>query len=258
MFTRFKLFLIIGFSSIVFKPQGSLVFAHHVKWLGAVSLGKLNMKFAVPKWRNWTKKKSEFNNLLKCQDRLKTYKQAVQMWFHYSHHCNFIPFTTYYFTCYEKKIMNSFVSLDLLFQKGNLKMLCEKAFLIFIPDFFFFKIIKHVFLFSFKLFASSRTISLRQKGIFSQKSKHTLYDKWMPHFFLEYIENSGRMYYTILQLQYSNYSHSSSAINIGRQGNAVAHALAQRARLSCPLDVWMESVPPDISTFVQSDLRVYF
>ena len=51
---------------------------------------------------------------------------------------------------------------------------------------------------------------------------------------------------------------SCSFSHIGRQGNVVAHALAQRARLSCHLDVWMESVPPDISTIIRSDLWVYF
>ena len=30
------------------------------------------------------------------------------------------------------------------------------------------------------------------------------------------------------------------------QGNAVAHALAQRARHSFPLLVWMEAIPPDV------------
>ena len=49
---------------------------------------------------------------------------------------------------------------------------------------------------------------------------------------------------------------SCSFSHIGRQGNAVVHALAQRAILSCPLDVWMEYVPLVISTFVRSDLRV--
>ena len=51
---------------------------------------------------------------------------------------------------------------------------------------------------------------------------------------------------------------SCSFSHIGRQGNAVAHALAQKARLSCHLDVWMESVPPDISTIIRSDHWVYF
>ena len=42
--------------------------------------------------------------------------------------------------------------------------------------------------------------------------------------------------------------------HIGRKGNAVAHALAQRARSSFLLEVWTESVPPAILHFVLSDL----
>ncbi|XP_050259092.1 uncharacterized protein LOC126704102 [Quercus robur] len=57
-------------------------------------------------------------------------------------------------------------------------------------------------------------------------------------------------------LSHLNSFQSCSFSHIGRQGNAVAHALTQRARLSFPLEVWMESVPPDISSFVRFDLRV--
>ena len=39
-----------------------------------------------------------------------------------------------------------------------------------------------------------------------------------------------------------------------RQGNAVAHALAKRARKSFPFLVWMESVPPDIAYLVHIDV----
>ena len=53
-----------------------------------------------------------------------------------------------------------------------------------------------------------------------------------------------------------NSFQSCSFSHIGRQGNAVAHALAQRARFYFPLEVWMEFVPPAISHFVLFDLRV--
>lgn len=43
---------------------------------------------------------------------------------------------------------------------------------------------------------------------------------------------------------------------VRRQGNSVAHALAQRARFSFPVLVWIEDVPPDIYRFVSSDLSV--
>ena len=52
-----------------------------------------------------------------------------------------------------------------------------------------------------------------------------------------------------------NSFQSCSFSHIGRKGNAVAHALAQRARFSFPLEVWTEPVPPAISHFVLSDLR---
>ncbi|XP_075666340.1 uncharacterized protein LOC142636131 [Castanea sativa] len=41
---------------------------------------------------------------------------------------------------------------------------------------------------------------------------------------------------------------------VRRQGNSVAHALAQRAKFSFPVLVWMEDVPPNIYRFVFSDM----
>ena len=41
------------------------------------------------------------------------------------------------------------------------------------------------------------------------------------------------------------------------QGNAIAYALAQRLRLSFPLEVWMESILLDIFSFVMSDIPIH-
>ena len=57
-------------------------------------------------------------------------------------------------------------------------------------------------------------------------------------------------------LSHLNSFQSCSFSHIGRQGDAIAHALPQRARLSYPLEVWMDYVPLDISSFVRFDLRV--
>ena len=53
--------------------------------------------------------------------------------------------------------------------------------------------------------------------------------------------------FTVNSFQSISFSH------VVWQSNAVAHALAQRARHSFPLLVWMEAVAPDVSTFVLSD-----
>nr|XP_023918891.1 uncharacterized protein LOC112030434 [Quercus suber] len=42
--------------------------------------------------------------------------------------------------------------------------------------------------------------------------------------------------------------------HVRRQSNDVAHALAQRARNSSPLSVWMESIPLDIYYLVYVDV----
>ena len=43
--------------------------------------------------------------------------------------------------------------------------------------------------------------------------------------------------------------------HVNRQGNAVAHALAQRVRLSFPVQIWMESVPPDLDVVILADFK---
>ena len=52
----------------------------------------------------------------------------------------------------------------------------------------------------------------------------------------------------------SNLLQTKSFSYLRRQGNSVAHTLAQKARFSFPVLVWMEDVPPDILCFVSSDL----
>ena len=54
---------------------------------------------------------------------------------------------------------------------------------------------------------------------------------------------------------YSFQSYSFSHI-VG-QGHAIAYALAQRTKLTFPLEVWMESVPPDIFSFVMADIPIH-
>ena len=51
----------------------------------------------------------------------------------------------------------------------------------------------------------------------------------------------------------SNSFLSISLAHVGRQGNAVAHALAQRARQSFSSQIWLECVPTDIMSFVLDD-----
>ncbi|KAL0012764.1 hypothetical protein SO802_007872 [Lithocarpus litseifolius] len=44
-----------------------------------------------------------------------------------------------------------------------------------------------------------------------------------------------------------------SVSHVLRQGNAVADALARRAKFSLPVAIWLESVPPDLFSFVDAD-----
>ena len=43
--------------------------------------------------------------------------------------------------------------------------------------------------------------------------------------------------------------------HVCRQGNTIAHALAQRARHCSPISVWLDSYPMDISSFVTADFQ---
>ena len=67
------------------------------------------------------------------------------------------------------------------------------------------------------------------------------------------LAQGGHLIHDISTLKDSFQSISFS--HVVRQGNAVAHALAQRARHSFPLSVWVEHVPQDIISFYLHDLR---
>ena len=44
-----------------------------------------------------------------------------------------------------------------------------------------------------------------------------------------------------------------SISHVRRQGNSVAYVLAREARMSFPLRIWMEDVPPNVLIFVAKD-----
>ena len=53
-----------------------------------------------------------------------------------------------------------------------------------------------------------------------------------------------------------NAAHSCLSVqflHVKREGNSLAHSLAKRARFSQPLEVWMESVPPDVVSILCTD-----
>ena len=45
-----------------------------------------------------------------------------------------------------------------------------------------------------------------------------------------------------------------SISHVWRQGDSVAHALARKARMSFPLRIWMEDVPPNVLSVVIKDV----
>jgi hypothetical protein len=45
-------------------------------------------------------------------------------------------------------------------------------------------------------------------------------------------------------------------MHVKRDGNTIAHSLTKRARLCEPLEVWMESVPPDLRNILYSDFTL--
>jgi len=65
----------------------------------------------------------------------------------------------------------------------------------------------------------------------------------------------GHIIHAILFVASSFQSFSFS--HVCRLGNALADALAKRARLSSPLLVWMESIPPDLYNCYLSDFSSF-
>ena len=65
--------------------------------------------------------------------------------------------------------------------------------------------------------------------------------------------SSGHLIHDILSIVNSFVSTSFS--HVCRQGNTVAHALAQRARHCFPISVWLDSYPMDITSFVLVDFQ---
>ena len=72
----------------------------------------------------------------------------------------------------------------------------------------------------------------------SKSSIHAISNRLLLH------SSCGHIIHDILLFSQSFQSFSFS--HVCREGNALADALAKRARLSSPLLVWMESVPPDL------------
>ena len=67
------------------------------------------------------------------------------------------------------------------------------------------------------------------------------------------MENSCRGHTIKDILSQSNSFLSISFAHVDRQGNVVAHALAQRARQYFSSQIWLECVPTDILSFVLDD-----
>ena len=70
------------------------------------------------------------------------------------------------------------------------------------------------------------------------------------------MENSLAGHIIKQALSYVSLLQSFSLSYVVRQGNTVAYALVQRVRLYFPLQVWMESVLPNLISNVSTDLSV--
>ena len=83
----------------------------------------------------------------------------------------------------------------------------------------------------------------------SESSIHAISNRLLLH------SSCGHIIHDILLFSQSFQSFSFS--HVCREGNALADALAKRARLSSPLLVWMESVPPDLYNYYLSNFSSF-
>ncbi|KAK7839398.1 hypothetical protein CFP56_018063 [Quercus suber] len=82
-----------------------------------------------------------------------------------------------------------------------------------------------------------------------ESSIHAISNRLLLH------SSCGHIFQDILLFASSLQSFSFS--HVCRQGNTLANALAKITRLSCPLLVWMEFVPPDLYNYYLSDFSSF-